>query len=187
MFGKKTPPPTPAKPQTAPAAPPKPAGWLVQALTTNYGVVGRLEPASMPLLGFLNMSAQSTVALTAAQLTALEPQALIAEAAPAEISIVKTTLIALIPGDEPSTASARTQLPPRTERAVLYAGPFVIRASLGMMGEMPLRHLFNTGAGTFVIATDIEVRCQILGTVFAPQVAPVALLNKTLIQVYHAS
>jgi hypothetical protein len=54
-----------------------------------------------------------------------------------------------------------------------------------MMGDMPLRHLFNTGAGQFIIATDVEVRCQILGTSFAPLVAPVALLNKTLIQLYH--
>ncbi len=185
MFGKKTPPAAPPRPRPASAEPPPPAGWLVQALTTDYVAFGQLEPTPMPLLGFLNLAAQTTITLSQTRLTALEPQALIAEAAPAEVSIVKATLIALVPGDEAGLASARAQMPARSERAVLYAGPYVLRAALAMMGDMPLRHLFNTGAGNFIVATDLEVRCQILGTAFAPLVAPVALLNKTLIQLYH--
>lgn len=186
MFGKKPAPAAP-RPQPAPAAPPAPSGWLVQALTTNYVALGHLEPPSMPLLGFLNLTAQATLTLAQTRLTPLEPQALIAEAAPAEVSIVKATLIALVPGDEAGLASARAQMPTRSERAVLYAGPYVLRAALAMMGDMPLRHLFNTGVGQFLVATDVEVRCQILGTAFAPLVAPVALLNKTLIELYHSA
>lgn len=141
----------------------------------------------MPLLGFLNLTAQATVTLGQARLTALEPQALVVQATPAEVSIVKATLIALVPGDEAGLASARSQMAPRSERAVLYAGPYVLRAALAMMGDMPLRHLFNTGVGQFLVATDVEVHCQILGTAFAPLVAPVALLNKTLIELYHSA
>lgn len=187
MFGKKPAPAAPARPQSAPrpAAAPEPGGWLVQALTTNYVAVGHVEPPSMPLLGFLNLTAQATVTLGQARLTALEPQALVVQATPAEVSIVKATLIAFVPLDDAAVASIRGQMPPRTLPALLYAGPYVLRAGLAMMGDMPLRHLFNTGAGSFIVATDVEVRCQVLGTPFAPLVAPLALLNKNLIQLYH--
>lgn len=193
MFGKKPPQPPPAQPKpTGPASRPSearstapPAGWLVQALTTDYAAEGYLAPVEMPLIGHLNMTNQATITLSPAKLTPLEPQALIANATPPEISIVKSTLIAFIPCDEASMASIRAQMPPRAERAVLYAGPYVIRAALAMMGDMPLRHLFNTGVGHMIAATEIEVRCQILGTPFAPLVSPIALLNKSLIQLYH--
>ncbi len=186
MFGKRLNQP-PAAPAAKPAAPAQAAtpGWLVQALTTEYVVEGQLPPVDTPLLGYLNMSNQATLTLTPARLTPLEPQALIAEVQPPEVSIVKATLIAFVPLDERAVASIRGQMPPRTLAAVLYAGPYVLRAGLAMMGDMPLRHLFNTGAGNFIVATDVEVRCQVLGTSFAPLVAPLALLNKTLIQLYH--
>lgn len=188
MFGKKPPqaPAAPPKPApAAPTAPAGPAGWLVQALTTDYAAEGYLAPLEMPLIGYVNMANQAALTLSPARVTALEPQALIASGAPSELSVVKAALIALVPGDEASLASARAQMPSRAVPAVLYAGPYVIRASIGMLGDMPLRHLFNTGAGNFIAAADLEVRCQRLGTAFGPLVAPLALLNKTLIQVYH--
>jgi hypothetical protein len=189
MFGKKPPQTPPAQPKTASAPSPRPAaapaGWLVQALTTDYASEGYMAPVEMPLIGHLNMTTQATLTLSPAKLTPLEPQALIADATPPEVSIVKSTLIALIPVDEAGMASARSQMPGRTVQAMLYAGPYVIRAALAMMGDMPLRHLFNTGVGNMIAATDVEIRCQILGTPFAPLVAPIALLNKSLIQLYH--
>jgi hypothetical protein len=188
MFSRKIAQPPAAQPKPAASASPppaRPAGWLVQALTTDYAAEGYLAPTEMPLLGFLNMANQTTVTLSPARLAALEPQALIANPTPPELSIVKSTLIAFVPCDEPSTQAARAQMPARTVLAMLYAGPYVIRAALGMMGDMPLRNLFNTGAGQMIAATDVEVRCQILGTTFAPLVSPIALLNKSLIQLYH--
>lgn len=186
MFGKRQPQTPAAPPKPAPAAAPaQPSGWLVQALTNDYVAEGYLAPLEMPMLGYVNMTTQAAITFSPARLTALEPQAFIATDTPPEISIVKTTLIALVPGDEASLASARAQMPGRTLPALLYAGPYVIRAMIGMMGDMPLRHLFNTGVGNFVTAADVEVRCQRLGTAFGPLVAPLALLNKTLIQLYH--
>jgi len=189
MFGKKPAPPPPAqlKPQGTPQPQaPRPAGWAVQALTADYLANGYLAPVmDMPLVGFLNISTQSTLALSSVQLQALGSQATLANGSPAEITIPKASLVALLPRDEAALRSAAMQMPQRAERAVIYAGPYLLRAAFMLVGDMPLRNFFGTGGGSLVAVTDAEVICQLPGAQFAPLKAPILILNKALVQLYH--
>ena len=189
MFGKKptAPPSAQPKPQAPPAPqPPRPWGWLAQALTADYVVSGYLAPVmDMPLVGFLNISTQATIVLTHAQLQALGPQAAVVSATPTEITIPKASLIAFIPRDEAGLRSAAMQMPNRAERAVVYAGPYLIRAAFMLAGDMPLRNFFGAGGGSLVAVTEAEVACQTPGAPFAPLKAPILVLNKTLVRLYH--
>jgi hypothetical protein len=185
------PPAAPAAPAPAPAAPAAPTlrgtGWHLQVLTTDFVAEGYLPPAETPLAGFLNATNQSTLTLSPAKLMPLALQAMIATDNPPEITVAKSTLIAVIPLDEVSQRSAGVQLPPRAEKAVLYAGPFMIRASVRLMGDMPLRHLFNTGVGNVIIATNAEIVSLRADSVFSVPAAPVVILNKSLVQLYHSA
>jgi hypothetical protein len=189
MFGKKpaAPPPAQPKPQAPPAPqPPRPSGWLVQALTADYVVSGYMPPVpDMPLVGHLNNPAQPTLVLANAQLQALGPQAAVLSAAPTEVTLPKVSLIALIPRDEAGMRSAAMQMPNRAERVILYAGPYVLRAAFMLAGEMPLRNFFGAGGGTLVAVTEAEVACQTPGAKFAPLKAPILVLNKAQVQLYH--
>lgn len=189
MFGKKptTPPPAQPKPQSPPAPqPPRPTGWPVQILTPDYVASGYIPPVmDMPLVGFLNNPALPTIVLANAQLQAIGPQAVVASATPAEITIPKASLIAFIPRDEAGMRSATMHLPNRAERAIIYAGPYLLRAAFMLTGEMPLQNFFGAGGGTLIAVTDAEVACQTPGAKFAPLTAPVLVLNKMLVQLYH--
>src|SRR5574341_1062037 len=118
-----------------------------------------------PLVGFLNNPALPAIVLANAQLQALGPQAVIASATPAQVTIPKASLIAFIPRDE--------------------AGPYLLRAAFMLAGEMPLRNLFGTGGGSLVAVTEAEVACQTPGAKFAPLKAPILVLNKAQVQLYH--
>lgn len=181
MFAKK---PAPlASPQ--PAAPnPKPTGWPMLALTADYGLMGQLAPIDAPLLGWLNIATQPTVLLTQCQLQALGGQSLAAESAP-EVILPKTGLVALMPRDEAGQRSAHQQLPPQGHRAVLTVGPFLIRATVRVPGDIPLRNLYNTASGLMVAVTEAEIHCQMPGTKFPDLKAGIMLVNKTLVQFYH--
>jgi len=189
MFSKKTaaPPPAQPKPQAPPTPqPPRPSGWLVQALTADYFASGYIPPVpDTPLVGYLNNPAQLTIVLANAQLQALGPQVVVVSATPAEITIPKASLIAFIPRDEAGMRSAAMQMPNRAERAVVYAGPYLLRAVFMLAGDMPLRNFFGTGGGSLVAVTEAEVACQTPGAKFAPLKAPILLLNKAQVQLYH--
>jgi len=191
MFGKKpsAPPPAQSKPQAPtqpqPQAAARPSGWAAQALTADYLASGYLQPVDMPLAGFLNVSTQATITLTGVQLQAVGAQAAIVNPAPAEITIPKTALIAFIPRDEPGMRSATQQMPNRPAPAVIYAGPYLIRAAFMLPGDMPLRNFFGTAGGTLVAVTQAEITCQVPGAKFTPLKAQIVVLNKALVQMYH--
>ena len=192
MFTKKPSPPpaAPARPTAPAAAPqpagPRPAGWPMQVLTLDYFITGYLAPVEMPLAGFLNVPTQATVTLTGAQVQALGPQAAVANASPAEVTLPKSSIVAFIPRDEAGMRAAALQMPNVPQRAVMYAGPFVISAAFMLAGEMPVRNLFSAGAGGSMLAvTQAQVACQIPGTRFAPLPAQILIVNKALVQLYH--
>ena len=147
MFGKKpAPTPTP-KPAAAPAQVPsaRSAGWAVQILTADYLVSGYLSPVDMPLVGHLNVPTQPTLTLTQAQLRPITGQS--ASSTLPEITIPKTAIVALIPRDDASAKSAAMQMPPNSQRAMIYAGPYLIRAAFRLAGDMPMRTLFGASTG----------------------------------------
>lgn len=181
MFSKK---PAPAPAASPAAPPPKPGGWSMLALTQDYGVMGQLAPIETPLIGWLNIPTQPTVVLTQCQMQALNGQGLAPEAAP-EVVLPKTALLALMPRDEAGQRSASQQLLPHGHRAALAVGPFHIRATVRLPGDIPLRNLYNTATGLMVAVTDAEIHCQVPGTKFPDLKANVLLVNKTLVQFYH--
>jgi hypothetical protein len=185
MFGKKPAPPPQQKPVAAPASaqPAHSGGWAVQVLTTDYLISGYLQPVDMPLVGSLNVPTQPTVTLTQAQLRAITGQSA-SEILP-EMTIPKTAIVALIPRDEASARSAAAQMPPNSQRAVIYAGPYLIRAAFRLAGDMPMRILFGASSGTMVAVSEAVVLCLTPGSALPEQTAPVIILNKNGVQVYH--
>jgi hypothetical protein len=189
MFSKKpAPPPAPQKP--APAQPlsqpaTKPAGWAVQILTADYIASGYLTPIDMPLVGWLNVPTQTMVALSNAQLTALDPRLPVAAPAMPEVTVPKASIIAVIPRDEMSQRSAAVQMPPQAAPAMIYAGPYYLRASFRLVGGMPLRNLFGATTGDMLVVSDAEIRCLRAETNLPVQKAAVIIVNKSRVQLYH--
>jgi len=180
MFGKKPAPPPPQKPDVTPA---RPMGWAVQVLTVDYLISGYLQPVDMPLVGSLNVPTQPTLTLTQAQLRAITEQSA-SETLP-EITIPKSAIVALMPRDEASARSAAAQMPPGSQRAVIYAGPYLIRASFRLAGDMPMRILFGASAGAMLAVSEGAISCLKPGSTFPEQAAPVIILNKSAVQAYH--
>jgi hypothetical protein len=187
MFGKKPAPTPPQKPTAMPAAPqpPRPAGWAVQVLTADYLISGYLQPVDMPLVGSLNIPTQPTLTLTQAQLRAVTGQS-VSETLP-EITIPKTAIIALIPRDEASTRSAAAQMPPSSQRAVIYAGPYLIRAAFRLAGDMHMRTLFGVSTGVMLAISDAIITGLKPDNGLPEQIAPVIILNKSSVQAYHST
>jgi hypothetical protein len=181
MFAKK---PAPQPPPQSASPAPKAGGWPMLALTADYGLMGQLAPMETPLLGWLNIATQPTVVLTQCQMQALGGQSLAADSAP-EVILPKTALLALMPREEAGLRSASQQLPPQGHRAALTVGPFLIRATVRVPGDIPLRNLYNTASGLMVALTDADIHCQVPGTKFPDLKAGVLLVNKTLVQFYH--
>jgi hypothetical protein len=185
MFGKK-PTPTPSQKPTAapaPAQPVRPSGWAVQVLTTDYFISGFLQPVDMPLVGSLNVPTQPTLTLTQAQLRANTGQS-VSEILP-EITIPKTAIVALIPRDEASARSAALQMPPGSQRAVIYAGPYLIRAAFRLAGDMHMRTLFGASTGVMLAVSEATITCLKPGTGLPEPTAPGIILNKNAVQAYH--
>jgi hypothetical protein len=157
----------------------------VQALTADYVAEGDLPPIEMPLAGFLNVQTQSTFTLSSVKLLPLALQAVVATETPVEVTLPKAGLIALIPLGEAVRAAALQQMPQRTERTALYAGPFMVQAAVRLMGDMPLRNFFNTAVGQFFLASEAEIACLRNDSVYAPPRAPVIVLNRNAVQLYH--
>lgn len=185
MFGKKpaAPPPKPATNTSAAAQPARPTGWAVQVLTMDYLIGGYIQPVDMPLVGSLNVPTQPTLTLVQAQLRPIEAPA--AHAALPEITVPKTAIIALVPRDEASARSAAAQMPPGSQRAAIYAGPYFIRAAFRLAGDMPMRTLFGASAGVMLAVSEATIQCPRLGGAFPEQTAPVIIINKSCVQAYH--
>jgi len=185
MFGKKPSSTPPQKPAIAPAPvqPARPAGWAVQVLTTDYVISGYIQPVDMPLVGSLNVPTQPTLTLTQAQLRSIEAQA--AGATLPEITVPKATIIALVPRDEASSRSAAAQMPTNSQRALIYAGPYLLRAAFRLSGDMHMRTLFGASAGIMLAVSEAAITCLKSGSVFPEQTAPVVILNKNSVQAYH--
>lgn len=185
MFGKK-PSPTPQQKPAAPAAttqPTRSAGWVVQVLTADYLISGTMQPVDMPLVGSLNVPTQPTLNLIQAQLRTIAGQS--ASETLSEITIPKAAIVALIPRDEASARSAAAQMPPGSQRAMIYAGPYLIRAAFRLAGDMHMRTLFGASAGAMLAVSDASVLCLKPGGALPEQTAPVIILNKNAVQAYH--
>jgi hypothetical protein len=184
MFGKKPSAPPPQKPAPVTAQPTRPAGWAVQVLTPDYMISGYIQPVDMPLVGSLNVPTQPTLTLTQAQLRPIEAQA--ASATLPEITVPKAAIIALIPRDEASARSAAAQMPGNSQRALIYAGPYLLRAAFRLAGDMHLRVLFGASAGVMLAVSEAAITCLKSGSVFSEQAAPVVVLNKNCVQAYYS-
>lgn len=156
----------------------------MQLLTNEYVVGGYLPPTDIPLVGFLNMPNQAAVTLNNAKMSALGAQTVISETA-AEITLPKATIIAIILRDEAGARSAMMQMPSGSRSAVVYAGPYLIRATFKVIGEGTLGAYFSAGGGNMFAVTDAEVHCQLPGAKFSDLKAPVLILNKLQVQLYH--
>lgn len=185
MFGKK-PSSTPSqKPAAAPTSAQsiRPAGWMVQILTADCIVSGYIQPVDMPLVGSLNVPTQPALTLAQAQLHTIEAQA--ASMTLPEITVPKTAIIALIPRDEASARSAAAQMPSNSQRAVIYAGPYLLRAAFRLPGDMHMRVLFGASAGAMLAVSEAAITCLKAGSVFPEQTTPVVIINKNCVQAYH--
>lgn len=196
MLGKKPTYPFSGRPKSAPQtpAPPDPSstsaptpsadGLALQVLTAGYIANGYLDPIEMALVGYLNVPTQVTITLRHARVRVLGANVDTGQMLP-EIIVPKATMIALIPQNDAATRSAVQQMPPRAERALIYAGPYVIRGAFRLMGDMPLWNLFNAFPGDMLAVSDAEIDCQLPGVRF-PETKPVLMiLNKMRVQLYH--
>jgi hypothetical protein len=157
----------------------------VQVLTTDYVVTGYLPPIDMPLVGWLNVPTQVTISVTKAQITTLDPRSPISNDIQSEVTLPKSSIIGLIPRDEKSLQAASTQMLPRLERAIIYAGPYVLRACFRLAGEMPLRNLFGGTPGDMLVVTDADIHSVRAEANFPAQKAPALILSKSRIHLYY--
>jgi hypothetical protein len=155
------------------------------ALTTDYGVMGYLAPADTPLVGFLNVATQLTFSLTAAQIQSLQPYGPANSDRIPEVVLPKAALLGVIPQDDAGRRSAAQQMAGQSLSAMVFLGPFVIKAQVPVVGNMPLRNAFAGGAGDMMALANVEVRCQIPNTRFPELKAPIMVVNKRLTQFFH--
>ena len=171
--------------QPTPSAAAHASGWLLQVLTHEYVVTGYFPSIDTPLVGWLNVPTQAAVTLVKAQVTALDPHAPLSSEVQAEVTVPKSAIIGLIPRDEKSQRAASTQMLPRLERAIIYAGPFVLRACFRLAGEMPLRNLFGGTPGDMLVVSDADIHPVRPDANFPPQKTPALILSKNRVQVYY--
>jgi hypothetical protein len=162
-----------------------PTDWAVQLLTARYIIEGALPIPETRLVGHLNNSVHATLTLHNVQLLSLGAQATHFRKPLLEVTIPKPSLIVLIPRDAAGVRSALSQIPERTERAIIHAGPFLVRGAFHLPGNMPLHHLFNVGGGDMLPLTEVEIRCQLLGARITTLHAEVVVLNKSIVHLYH--
>lgn len=180
--------------KSKPSAPQQPqTPWRMQVLTLDYLIEGNVEPtgevSSLLMGGRQYYENRYHVILKPAH---LQPTGGLATPA---LTVAQWTvqhrngLVAVIPRDEAGTQELlkAAQGKTFTFRAVLYAGSYVIRASLspvGMFGkpEMP-GAVFEQFA--FIPAQDAEIECQAPGAQMRKLAAPWLVLNTEVIQGYH--
>jgi len=179
MFGRKPEPTIAAQSQA------RPNGMPVQILTPDFVVGGFLPIIDTPMLSFLNLPANASVTLGRCRLSALNPQAVVPVEV-AEITVPKSNIIAVVPRDEAGNRSALLNLPAASKRATLYAGPFVIQATIRVISENAFSNFFSAGGGNLFIVTDATVRSVSPSAKFAEVKVPALAVNRQLVQLYHA-
>jgi hypothetical protein len=167
-----------------PGPTPQPDGLALQVLTAGYIANGYLDPIEMALVGYLNVPTQVAITLRHARVRVLGTNVDTGQMLQ-EIIVPKPTLIGLIPQNDAATRSASLQMPPRAERALIYAGPYLIRGAFRLMGDMPLWNLFNAFPGDMLIVSDAEIECQLPGVRFPETKPTLMILNKLRVQLYH--
>ena len=187
MFAKKTASLSkPPAPQPTAPLPARPAGWALRILTPEHVVTGYMAPIEMPLTGWLNVTTQTVVSLSAARLTVLEPYGAAAVETLTEVSLPKASIVAVLPADEMSLRSAMMQMPPNAERALICAGPYWLHASVRLMGGMPLRNVFGATAGDMLPISDVAVRAARPDFNFRADTVAAGMVNKRWIELFYA-
>jgi hypothetical protein len=179
MFGRKPEPTIAAQSQA------RPMGMPVQILTPDFVIGGFLPPMDTPMLGFLNLPANASITLGRCRLAALNPQVVVPVEV-AEITIPKANIIAVVPRDEAGSRSAMLNLPAASKRATLYAGPYLIQATIRVLSENAFSNFFSSGGGNLFTVTDATVRSTLPGAKFAELKVPALVVNRQLVQLYHA-
>lgn len=180
MFGKKP------EPTIAAQSKAQPIGMAVQLLTADYVIGGFLPPMDTPLTSYLNLPAQAGVNLSRCRLSALNQQVNTPVEVP-EIVIPKSTLIAALPKDEAATRSLLQNLPAASKRATFYAGPYLIQATARIISENAFGNFFSAGGGNLFVVTDATVKCVWPGARFTEVKAAAMVVNRLLVQLYHAA
>jgi len=86
-----------------------------------------------------------------------------------------------------SADQAAIQLMPRLERAILYAGGFVVHGNVSMGGDMTLVTVMEGITKRFLTLTDVSIFPLFPANVTIPDVMPLALLNRSKIYQLHAA
>jgi hypothetical protein len=76
-------------------------------------------------------------------------------------------------------------MPGNSQRAMIYAGPYLLRAAFRLAGDMHMRVLFGASAGTMLAVSEATITCLKAGNAFPEQTAPVIIINKNCVQAYH--
>jgi hypothetical protein len=97
----------------------------------------------------------------------------------------KSSIIGIVPRDEHSLRAASTAMLPRLERAIIYAGPYVLRACFRLAGEMPLRNLFGGTPGDMLVVSEAEIHALRTEANFQTQKTPALVLSKSRIHLYY--
>lgn len=180
MFGRKP------EPTVAPQSQARPVGMAVQLLTPDYIIGGFLPPMDTPVVSFLNLPAQAGVTVSRCRLSGLNPQVVVPPEVP-EITVPKSNLIGVIPKDEAAAKSAMMNLPAAAKRATFYAGPYLVQATVRIISENAFSNFFSAGGGNLFTVTDATVKCVWPGTKFVELKIPALILNRVLVQLYHAT
>lgn len=168
MFGKKSSPPSqPSQP------------WAFRALTTNYLIDGTVQPngevKTLILGGPQYYERRYVVSFENARILPTASQALPEFTVPRWSLEHRWGLVALIPDNEASTEAVLESTKGRSlsYRAVMYAGPYIIRATIQPPTEF---HAFETYA--FMPGKDAEIECLAPGTRLGKINSPWILVNR---------
>ena len=156
--------------------------FVMQALTLDYLVEGNVQPGdeltSILLGGWEYYKSRCLLTLTDARVQPTGNLTTPTLSVSQWVLQHRTGLVALIPRDEAGTQALLKAAPSKTFslRAVMYAGSYVIRASL-IPGDL-FEKAFNP-------AKDAEIDCQLPGAQLSRLTAPWLVLNSQLVQGYH--
>lgn len=160
--------------------------WAMQALTLNYLVDGHVQPSDeINLLlggGGRYYESRYVVTLTEARVQPTGNLNIPPFYAAHWTVEHRGGLVALIPRDEASTQALfkNAQVRTVTFRAVMYVGPYVIRATLG-----PPSPTLSFETLAFMPAKDVEIDCLLPGAQLVGFTAPWMVVNRELWQGYH--
>ena len=164
----------------------------VQALTLDYVIEGNLRVTGE--LGSLLQGAQGfheiryAFEMVSAQVQSTGHLATPAFSAPLWV-MYHAAIVALIPQDDAGAQIFSKAAPNKSLsfKAVMYAGPYVIRACLAPGGALGISRTTGgifEGYG-FILAKDAEISCQSPETQLARIAAPWVALNTMLMQGYY--